>query len=292
MADEIAIEAKNVCKTYDTGVIKVEALKNVSMTVKKGEMVAVMGPSGCGKTTLLNCLSGLDDFDSGTVKVEGVTIETMSDDNKTEHRAKRMGFIFQFFNLLPVLTVIENVELPLLVSGVPPKEARARAMKILEQIGLAEWAAHKPAELSGGQQQRVTIARSLVNDPAIIWADEPTGNLDSESSKQIMMLLHELNVNKKVTIICVSHDATIAKYSTRLIRMRNGVITSDTNIGNSGLELNGDNNGKTKMDVNAPEGKDDKPKDEKTKDEKPKDEKSIAKPQSNKSASGDKAVKK
>jgi len=236
MTNDIAIEARNICKTYDNGVIKVEALKNINMTVKKGEMVAVMGPSGCGKTTLLNCLSGLDDYDSGTVMVEGVALESMSDDAKTEHRAKRMGFVFQFFNLLPVLTAVENVELPLLVSGVPPKESRDRALKIMEQVGLAEWANYKPAELSGGQQQRVTIARSLVNDPAIIWADEPTGNLDSENSKEIMQLLHDLNVNKKVTIICVSHDATIAKYSTRLIKMQNGRIISDTNLKNAEKE--------------------------------------------------------
>jgi putative ABC transport system ATP-binding protein len=255
MANDIAIEARNICKTYDNGIIKVEALKNISMTVKKGEMVAVMGPSGCGKTTLLNCLSGLDDYDSGTVMVEGVALESMSDDAKTEHRAKRMGFVFQFFNLLPVLTAVENVELPLLVSGVPPKVAREKALKVMEQVGLLEWANHKPAELSGGQQQRVTIARSLVNDPAIIWADEPTGNLDSENSKQIMQLLHDLNVNKKVTIICVSHDAMIAKYSTRLIKMRNGRIISDSNIDNTQKE-NGDN---------GPNGLDEKTKNEKSK---------------------------
>ncbi|MFN0145753.1 MAG: ABC transporter ATP-binding protein, partial [Dehalococcoidia bacterium] len=174
------IEAIDVSKTYESGANAVKALQNVSFVVPRGEMVAIMGPSGCGKTTLLNCLSGLDTIDSGQVFIEGVDIATMSDHDKTVYRARRMGFIFQTYNLLPVLNAAENVELPLVVSGVPAREARERAMAALSLVGLLEWATHNPAQLSGGQRQRVTIARALVNDPAIVWADEPTGNLDSE----------------------------------------------------------------------------------------------------------------
>src|SRR2546425_1751873 len=161
------IEAGDVVKTYDTGRLQVQALRGVNLTINRGEMVAIMGPSGCGKTTLLNCLSGLDVIDSGRISVEGVDLSTMSDDKKTEYRARRMGFIFQFYNLLPVLSAVENVELPLLVSGTPPREARRLALAALERVELSEWAGHRPAQLSGGQRQRVTIARALVNNPAI-----------------------------------------------------------------------------------------------------------------------------
>jgi len=179
---EPIIEAVDVVKTYDTGRLQVQALRGVDLTINRGEMVAIMGPSGCGKTTLLNCLSGLDEVDSGRISVEGVDLSTMSDDKKTEHRAKRMGFVFQFYNLLPVLSAVENVELPLLVSGVSAKDARKKAMDALEVVHLTDWATHKPAELSGGQRQRVTIARALVNNPAIVWGDEPTGDLDSTNA--------------------------------------------------------------------------------------------------------------
>src|SRR3989441_2087483 len=174
---DVIIEARDVVKTYDTGRLQVEALRGVNLTINRGEMVAIMGPSGCGKTTLLNCLSGLDVIDSGRISVEGVDLSTMSDDKKTEHRARRMGFVFQFYNLLPVLSAIENVELPMLVSGVSAGEARRRAEETLALVGLSDRASHRPAELSGGQQQRVTIARALANRPTIIWADEPTGDL-------------------------------------------------------------------------------------------------------------------
>src|SRR3990172_4220471 len=159
---ENIIEAVSVVRTYDTGKVQVQALRGLSLRIKRGEMVAIMGPSGCGKTTLLNCLSGLDDVDSGEIYVEGVNLATMSDNQKTEHRARRMGFVFQFYNLLPVLSAVENVELPLLVSGVPAKETRRRALEALEIVHLVPWAEHKPAELSGGQRQRVTISRALV----------------------------------------------------------------------------------------------------------------------------------
>jgi len=221
------IEARLVVKTYDTGKIQVKALQGIDLVVEKGEMVAIMGPSGCGKTTLLNCISGIDDVDSGTIMIEGQDLARMSDNAKTDHRAKRMGFIFQAYNLLPVLTAVENVELPLLVGGVKAKIAREKALKALETVGLKDWADHKPAELSGGQQQRVTIARSLVNDPAIIWADEPTGNLDTENSMQVMELLRRLNHELKQTYVVVTHDSKIGKMADRIIHMENGIIMNE-----------------------------------------------------------------
>ena len=162
---DLMVEARGLRKVYDTGKVQLEALKGVDLAVRRGEMVAIMGPSGCGKTTFLNCVSGLDKFDGGDVLIEGVSLKSMSDNRKTEYRAQRMGFVFQTYNLLPVLTAAENVELPLLVSGTRPKEARRRALAALEAVGLQEWAGHRPAELSGGQRQRVTVARALVNDP-------------------------------------------------------------------------------------------------------------------------------
>jgi putative ABC transport system ATP-binding protein len=225
--DDIVIEAHDVVKTYHTGRVEVRALRGVSLTVRRGEMVAIMGPSGCGKTTLLNCLSGLDVFDSGRVLIEGVDLSRLSDDKRSEYRAHRMGFVFQLYNLLPVLSAVENVELPLLVAGVPAKEARKRALDALERVGLREWASHRPAELSGGQRQRVTIARSLVNDPAIVWADEPTGDLDSANAAQIMDLLCELNEANHQTFVIVTHDPTVSGRCHRVVHMRDGLIESD-----------------------------------------------------------------
>jgi putative ABC transport system ATP-binding protein len=221
------IEAVDVVKTYDTGRVKVNALRGVNLRINGGEMVAIMGPSGCGKTTLLNCLSGLDVIDSGRVIVEGTDLSTMSDNAKTEHRASRMGFIFQFYNLLPVLSAVENVELPLLVSGVSAREARRKSMDALDIVHLTEWASHKPAELSGGQRQRVTIARALVNNPAIVWGDEPTGDLDSVTAAEIMDLLKRLNHEQGQTFVLVTHDRGIADRTRRIINMQDGQITSD-----------------------------------------------------------------
>ena len=218
------IEAREVVKTYDTGTTKVQALRGVDFAVGKGEMVAVMGPSGCGKTTLLNCLSGLDNVTSGQIFLEGQDLATMGDSKRTEYRAKRMGFIFQVYNLLPVLNAVENVELPLLVSGVRPKIARERAMNALGIVGLTEWATHRPAELSGGQRQRVTIARSLVNDPAIIWADEPTGALDSQTAGDILTLMRQLNEQQQLTFVLVTHDHGVGALCDRIVRMRDGEI--------------------------------------------------------------------
>ncbi len=224
------IQAIDLVKTYDTGKVQVKALRGVSLTIARGEMVAIMGPSGCGKTTLLNCLSGLDIIDSGRVFVDGVDLNTMSDNEKTEYRARRMGFVFQFYNLLPVLSAVENVELPLLVSGVSAREARRRALEALDRVHLLEWAEHKPAELSGGQRQRVTIARALVNEPAIVWGDEPTGDLDSTNANEIMDLLCDLNQRHNQTFVLVTHAREVAERGGRIIRMQDGGIISDQRI--------------------------------------------------------------
>ena len=222
------IVADRVKKTYDTGNVKVEALKGVDLRIKKGEMVSIMGPSGCGKTTLLNCLSGLDDVSGGSISIEGMELSKLNDIRKTKHRAQRMGFIFQFYNLLPVLTAVENVELPLLVSGIRPKVAREKAMKALDMVGLRDWDTHMPAQLSGGQRQRVTIARALVNEPAIVWADEPTGDLDHKTSDEIMALMMRLNREKRQTFVIVTHDPGIGRLASRRITMVDGKIASDT----------------------------------------------------------------
>src|SRR2546428_11150608 len=176
------VEAQSVWKVYQTGTLKVEALRGLDLKVRKGEMVAVMGPSGCGKTTLLNCLSGLDDITKGKVAIEGVDLATMSDDQKSGFRARRMGFIFQAYNLLPVLSAQENVELPLLLAGVSEAEARKEALRALKMVGLGEWRLHKPMELSGGPQQPVPLSRALVNQPAVGVAGGPTWELGSENS--------------------------------------------------------------------------------------------------------------
>jgi putative ABC transport system ATP-binding protein len=219
------IQAKNVTKIYHTGQLRVEALGGVDMAVEQGEIVAIMGPSGCGKTTLLNCLSGLDTIDEGDIFIRGNNLRDLSDSERTSYRAKHMGFVFQDFNLLPVLTAVENVELPMLVSKVPARKARQKALATLEQVGLSERAIHRPAELSGGQRQRVTIARALTNDPAIVWADEPTGNLDSETAQEIMDLLQRLNKENRQTFVIVTHAIEVGKIANRIITMRDGHIT-------------------------------------------------------------------
>lgn len=221
------IAAHQIHKTFRNGKIEVHALRGVDLAVAQGEMVAIMGPSGCGKTTLLNCISGLDDFDSGEVTIEGVDLRSMNDRTRTTYRAQRMGFVFQTFNLLPVITAVENVELPLLVSGVKPSEARQRALAALGQVGLSDRSHHRPAELSGGQRQRVTIARALVNNPAIVWADEPTGNLDSKAAEDVLHLMRQLNQERGQTLVIVTHDAEIGNLCDRIVRMQDGQIVDD-----------------------------------------------------------------
>jgi ABC-type lipoprotein export system ATPase subunit len=224
------VEAKRLEKIYDTGAVRVHALKGVDLAIHPGEMVSIMGPSGCGKTTLLNCLSGLDAIDGGDVLIEGVSLAAMSDRERTDYRAAHMGFVFQFYNLMPVLTAVENVELPLLVARVPAKKAREQALDALELVGLRGRAGHVPDELSGGERQRVTIARSLVNDPAIVWADEPTGDLDSENAVEITELMRHLNRERGLTFLIVTHDSNVGSSADRLVRMVDGRIVADERL--------------------------------------------------------------
>ena len=221
------IQALGVHKTYEADETPVYALRGVSLDVPRGEMVAIMGPSGCGKTTLLNCLSGLDTIDAGEIHIEGVNLGTLADKEKTTYRALRMGFIFQTYNLLPVLSAIENAELPLVLAGVDAGDARDRAMAALQLVGLSDRAHHWPAKMSGGQRQRVTIARALVNDPAIVWADEPTGNLDSQTADEVMTLMERLNREHGQTFVIVTHDSGIGRRCDRILRMSDGLIVDE-----------------------------------------------------------------
>ena len=224
------VAARGIRKTYDTGAVKVEALRGIDLELVPGEMVAIMGPSGCGKTTLLNCLSGLDSIDAGELEIEGVPLEDMSDRERTDYRARRMGFIFQFYNLIPVLTAVENVELPLLVARVDGDEARRSALAALALVGLEGRARHVPDALSGGERQRVTIARSLVNDPAIVWADEPTGDLDSENAAEIVDLMRRLNLERGLTFLIVTHDISVGRKTDRIVRMLDGEVVEEQRL--------------------------------------------------------------
>jgi ABC-type lipoprotein export system ATPase subunit len=218
------IEARDLWRIYRQGPLTVPALRGVSLTVRAGEMVAIMGPSGCGKTTLLNCLAGLDEPDEGEVWIEGVPLRTLSDDQRTLHRARRMGFVFQTHNLLPVLSALENVELPLLLAGMSAREARQRAREALAAVQLADRLHHRPAQLSGGQQQRVAIARAIATGPAIVWADEPTGNLDSESAATVLELFQRFNRERGQTLVIVTHAREVSARCDRVIRMSDGQI--------------------------------------------------------------------
>ncbi len=224
------IQARGVKKIYRSGQLRVEALRSIDMEVAKGEMVAIMGPSGCGKTTLLNCLAGLDTVDEGDIFIQGDNLRDLTDNRRTSYRARHMGFVFQDFNLLPMLSAVENVELPMLVSKVSGRKARKRALELLERVGLVDRARHRPAELSGGQRQRVAIARALTNDPAIVWADEPTGNLDSEAADDIMELLCRFNREFGQTLVVVTHALEVGQRANRIIRMRDGNIVSSEEV--------------------------------------------------------------
>ena len=220
----MAVEVRRLSRRFD-GQDR-PAVDEVDVAIRAGEYLVLLGPSGCGKTTLLNCLSGLDDIDEGTVHVDGDDIHAMADARRTEHRARSMGFIFQSYNLIPVLSAVENVELPLLLIGVRAGRARAQAQEMLDRVGLGERNDHRPNELSGGEQQRVAIARALVTEPAIVWADEPTGNLDSQMAASVLQLLREVHAAGQ-TIVVVTHDAWIARSAWRLLRMQDGVIVDD-----------------------------------------------------------------
>jgi putative ABC transport system ATP-binding protein len=226
MAVDPILSARGVVKTYRTGTHEVPALRGIDLDIKQGELVMVMGPSGNGKTTLLNCLSGLDDIDAGTVTMDGEDLFAMSDGDRTRQRANRMGFIFQSFNLIPVLSAAENVELPLLVTSVAPKIARERAREMLARVGLADRANHRPGELSGGEQQRVAVARALVAEPALVWADEPTGALDSKTAGGIVELLREVNAAGQ-TLVVVTHDEVVGRSGLRLVQVSDGLIVQD-----------------------------------------------------------------
>jgi putative ABC transport system ATP-binding protein len=221
------VRASRISKAYRTHAASVPALSDVSFAVSRGEIVAIMGPSGFVKTTLLNCLAGLDTIDAGQIIIDGVDLARMGDGPRTDFRARSMGFIFQNFNLLPVLSAVENVELPLLIARERPAVARLKARAMLDAVGLIDRAQHRPAELSGGQRQRVAIARALVHNPAIVWADEPTGNLDSEAAQEVMALLDDLNRERGQTLVLVTHAADIAAHAGRVIRMRDGRIVAE-----------------------------------------------------------------
>ncbi len=223
MAEPVVV-GHDVWKIYGAGETAVPALRGLNVEIRRGEVLAVMGPSGCGKTTFLNCFSGLDDISRGEVTLEGTNIHTMPDAQKSAYRARRTGFVFQSYNLLPILSAEENVEMPLLIAGRPAGEARSEARAILKQMGLGDRLAHRPSELSGGQQQRVSLARALVAHPAIVWADEPTGNLDAEGAHEVISLLRELNRRFEQTMVVVTHDADVAGACDRTLRMRDGAF--------------------------------------------------------------------
>jgi putative ABC transport system ATP-binding protein len=224
---DVLVAARGVERTFETGKVQVRALRGVDLELRRGEMVAIMGPSGCGKTTLLNCLSGLEPIDAGEVLIDGTALSSLSDRERTDYRARHMGFVFQFYNLMPVLTAVENVELPLLVARVHPAEGRRRAHEARGLVGLAARASHVPDELSGGERQRVTIARALVNDPAIVWADEPTGDLDSAGADDIVALMRSLNLERGLSFLIVTHDASVGERADRIVRMRDGRVVDD-----------------------------------------------------------------
>lgn len=220
------IELQDIVKNYQIGTVIVRALRSVSLTINKNEYVAIMGPSGSGKSTLMNLIGALDTPTSGSYYLNNTDVSKMEDDRLAEIRNKEIGFVFQTFNLLPRYTALENVTLPLIYAGVPKIEREQRAIEVLTQVGLADRMDHKPNELSGGQRQRVAIARALVNKPSIILADEPTGNLDSKTSIDIMGLLDEIHRNGN-TVILVTHEEDIAKHAARIVRLLDGMISSD-----------------------------------------------------------------
>jgi len=224
------VEARGLTKVYGSGDTQVTALDHVDLTVAQGEFVAVMGPSGCGKSTLLNLVGGLDRPTSGQVLIDDVDIATMSDRDVTELRRRSLGFVFQFFNLIPVLTTVENAALPLTLDGVKPAEANARAAEWLRKVGLGDKLNSRPDQLSGGQQQRVAVARALVTDPALVLADEPTGNLDSKSADEIANLLNQATREWGRAIVMVTHDVQIASHARRIVFMRDGRVVDDVTL--------------------------------------------------------------
>ncbi|HOW73826.1 MAG TPA: ABC transporter ATP-binding protein [Phycisphaerae bacterium] len=227
---DVAVQAENLHKSYLLGATAVGALRGVDLTIHRGEFVALMGPSGCGKTTLLNLIGAIDIPSRGTLRIENVALEKLSEDQLADLRRDRIGVVFQFYNLLPTLSARENVELPMQFRGTDRRLRQERAVSLLERVGLKDRADHKPAELSGGEQQRVSIARALANQPALVLLDEPTGDLDSVTGKEIMALLRDINQEENVTLLVATHDALIAQASSRIIRLRDGRIESDSKV--------------------------------------------------------------
>jgi putative ABC transport system ATP-binding protein len=223
------IEVKDIVKRYVTGEIDFTALKEVSLKIEKGEFTSIMGPSGSGKSTMMNILGCLDRMDGGTYILSGSNVSHLSDKELAHIRNKEIGFVFQAFNLLPRMTVLENVELPMAYAGISKRERREKALIALDKVGLSDRVKHRPNEISGGQKQRVAIARAIVNTPAVIMADEPTGNLDTKSSVEIMRIFQDLN-NEGATIIMVTHEADIAQHTKRIVRFRDGEIVDDYEV--------------------------------------------------------------
>ena len=222
------IQTQGLTKTYGSGDTAVIALNHVNLNVNAGEFVAIMGPSGCGKSTLLHLIGGLDRPSEGRVIFDGAPIAEMSDDALTELRRRKMGFVFQFYNLIPVLSAAENAALPVTLDGAKPAEARAKAVEWLTRFGLGERLASRPDQLSGGQQQRVAVARALVAEPALVLADEPTGNLDTHAGDEIASLLRNVSKDYGRTVIMVTHDPRIAAYADRIVFLKDGKIIDDT----------------------------------------------------------------
>jgi putative ABC transport system ATP-binding protein len=227
VASPAVIELNDICKVYQMGEVEVHALHGVSLKVEAGEMMTIMGPSGSGKSTLMNIIGCLDQPSDGTYRLDGKDVSRLEDDQLAEIRNRKIGFVFQTFNLLARTTALENVMLPLIYAGAGRTERQKRAREALESVGLAERTSHMPNELSGGQQQRVAIARALVNNPAIILADEPTGNLDSKSGEEVMAILQWLNRYRGITVVLVTHDPRIAQHTSRIIHLYDGLITEE-----------------------------------------------------------------
>ena len=226
--DDLTVEVLNVHKSYLLGANAVGALRGVDLQVRRGEFVALMGPSGCGKTTLLNLIGAIDLPSRGTIRVDGIDLQSLSEDRLADLRRDRVGMVFQFYNLIPTLTARENAEIPMQFKGVPAAPRRNRALELLDRVGLKDRADHKPSELSGGEQQRVSIARALANQPALVLLDEPTGDLDSATGEEVIALLRDLNQREHVTMVIATHDRTIAERSSRIVRLRDGRIEPAT----------------------------------------------------------------